>query len=135
MALTINTPHANEEVGDIVLVKGDFEGYSSPFLYDTLREVLVQLGEIGPPTAATLSDGGTNGNGFTINWEWTGTFPRDAIVGTPLKISVVANGDTTEHRDQNDPGTTTDFTQTAEVVAVLAPSPRACQFSLMQGQR
>jgi hypothetical protein len=85
LLVNINTPRANDEVGDTLSATGNLVLQGGTVERGgTLERVVVrvQFGERGPAILGII-DG--------TSWECTGKVPKDAIAGRPLRISVSAS--------------------------------------------
>ena len=79
LTVNIDTPQANAHVDDVVTVNGSVSLDSGVFLQ--INFASVSIGD-GPAVDANVSG---------LNWQCSGSVPRDAPAGAPLRITVFAN--------------------------------------------
>jgi hypothetical protein len=115
--LTVNifTPHTNDIVGKntTISVKGNvaFQGAQDD-KFKSLDRVDVRFGENGSLVEATVSG---------VGWQFTGAVPSGAIGGTPLQISVHAEG--TYHIKNKPPNEFDSVDGDGTVVVLIEQSP------------
>ncbi|HEU4390026.1 MAG TPA: neuraminidase-like domain-containing protein, partial [Blastocatellia bacterium] len=80
LTVNIDTPQANAHVDDVVTVNGSVSLDSGVFLQ--INFASVSFGDNGPVVDANV---------FGANWQCSGSVPRDAPAGAPLRITVFAN--------------------------------------------